>query len=63
MLLLASADFFQNELFQKILSGTLSECQTNSLDLDQDQCSVGPDLGYDQTTKVGTSKEIVKCPC
>ena len=27
MLLLLSADFFQNLLFSKILSGTLSECQ------------------------------------
>ena len=27
-LLLSSADFFQNQLFQKILSGKLSECQT-----------------------------------
>ena len=25
---LSSADFFQNKLFQKIISGTLSECQT-----------------------------------
>ena len=25
---LSSADFFQNELFGKILSGILSECQT-----------------------------------
>ena len=30
MLLLWSADFFQNELGQKILSKTLSECQTVS---------------------------------
>ena len=42
MILLLSADFFQNELFQKILSGTLSV--SNSLDLDQDQRSVSPDL-------------------
>ena len=27
MLLLSSADIFQNLLFQKILSGELSECQ------------------------------------
>ena len=27
MLLLLSADFFQNQLFQQILSGTLPECQ------------------------------------
>ena len=40
MLSLTSADFFQNQLFQKILSGNPSECQTV---LDPDQ-SVGPDL-------------------
>ena len=38
---LSSADIFQNSLFKKIkiLSGTLSDCQT-----DQGQHSVGPDL-------------------
>ena len=36
--------FFQNQLFQKILSGTLSECET-VLDQDQDRQKVGPDLG------------------
>ena len=36
-----STDFFQNELFEKILSGTLS----NSLDPDHGRHSVGPDLG------------------
>ena len=39
MLSLSSADFFQSYFFQKILAGKLSECQ------DQDQHSVGPDLG------------------
>ena len=39
MPLLSSADNFQ-----KILSGTLSECQTVS-DPDQDRLSVGPDVG------------------
>ena len=43
MLLLSHADFFQNLLFQKILSGTLSECQ-KGLDPDQDRHTVGPDL-------------------
>ena len=33
LLLLSTAGFFQNKLFQNFLSGTLSEC------------SVGPDLG------------------
>ena len=41
MLLLSSADFFQVN-FKKILSGTLSV--SNSLDPDQAQHSVGPDL-------------------
>ena len=31
-------------LFSKILSGTLSVLVLNGLDLDQDQCSIGPDL-------------------
>ena len=35
--------FFQNQLFQKILLGTLA--QSYSLDLDQDRQNVGPDLG------------------
>ena len=36
--------FFQNYFFQKITSGTLSECH-NGLDLDQDGYFVGHDLG------------------
>ena len=44
MLLLSSAELFQNQLFQKILSGTLSDL-SNSLDPDQDRHFVGPDLG------------------
>ena len=39
MLLLSSADFFQNELFQKNIS------DTSGLDPDQDLRSVDPDLG------------------
>ena len=35
--------FFLNQLFQKNLSGIPSECK--SLDPDQVQCFVGPDLG------------------
>ena len=42
MLLLLSADFYQNELFQKFLSEKLSV--SNCLDPDQDQHSAGPDL-------------------
>ena len=48
MLLLSSADFFQNLPFQKILSGTLSECQMVSIQIRFDillvQGSFGPDL-------------------
>ena len=44
MFLLSSSDFVQNYFFQRILSGTLSECQY-SLDPDQDRQSVVPDLG------------------
>ena len=42
--LMSSDDIFQNLLFQKVLSGTLSECQTG-LDPGQDKHFVGPDLG------------------
>ena len=42
MLLLLSADFFQNQFYQKILPGTLSV--SNCLDPDQDRHFVGPDL-------------------
>ena len=38
-----SADFFQNQLFRKILSGVPSV--SNSLDPDQVRHYVGPDLG------------------
>ena len=43
MLLLSHADFFQSKLFQKILSGRISECQ-RGLDPDQDRQNIGPDL-------------------
>ena len=42
MLLFSFADFFQNQLFQKIISGKLSV--SNDLDPDEDRHSVGPDL-------------------
>ena len=61
---LSSADLFQNQLFQKILSGTLSECQAvwNQIRTDilslliwfQTICK-----GYHQTTKEVASKERV----
>ena len=43
MLLLSSADFNQNYLFQKKNSGTLTV--SNGLDPDQDRRFVGRDLG------------------
>ena len=58
ILFLTSADFFQDQLFQKILSGIQSECQT-------DWIQIRPDLlsgliwvqsvfqGYQQMTLVG----------
>ena len=48
MILSSSADFFQNYFFQKILSGTLSECQKVWIHLH----SVGPDLGPKLFAKV-----------
>ena len=39
----SSSDFFQHQLFQKILSALIRV--SNSLDPDQDIHSVGPDLG------------------
>ena len=42
MLSLLSTYIFQNELFQKILSGTISV--SNGLNPDQDHLSVGPNL-------------------
>ena len=56
MLLVSSADFFQKNAIRV----------SNSLETDQDQHSVSPDLGptackgYQQTTKVAASKERVK---
>ena len=40
MFLLSSADFFQNQLFQNILSGTLSECQAVWIQIRTDTLSV-----------------------
>ena len=45
MPLLSSAEFFQNQIFGNILSGIPSECHLHSLDPDQAQCFVEPDLG------------------
>ena len=65
MFLLSFADFFQNRRFQKILSGTLSECQTVWIQIRTDILSVliwfqTVCKAYQQTTKVTTSEEIVK---
>ena len=57
MLLLLSADFFQNQLFKKIPSGSLSVCQTVLIWV-QTVCE-----GYQQMTEVVASKERVKLYC
>ena len=63
LLLLSSTDFFQKELFQKILSGTQSECHTVWIQIRTDILPVRIWVqtvckGYQQTTKVGTSKDL-----
>ena len=65
MLLLSSADFFQSCLLKKILSGTLSECQTGWIQVRTDVLLVliwvqTVCKGYQQTTKVAASKERVQ---
>ena len=42
--ILLSADFFQNHLFGKIISGILSARVSNGLNPDQERCYVGSDL-------------------
>ena len=64
MPLLSSDDFFQNKLSQKIISGTLSECQTVWIQIRTVVLSVliwvqTVCKGYQQTTKVAASKESV----
>ena len=65
MLLLSSADFFSKLHFSKnSFRNTIRV--SNGLDPDQDRCSVSPDLGpngYQQTTKVTTSRERVNTEC
>ena len=51
-----SSDFFQNYLFQKIRSGTLSV--SNSLDPDQGCCSVGSYLGPNCYQKLSEDTKI-----
>ena len=57
--------FFQIKLFQKILSGTLSQCQTIWIQISTDILSVliwvqTVCKDYQPTTNVAASKEIVK---
>ena len=57
---LSTADFFQNQLFQKILSGIPSECQTDWIQIRPDVLSglVRVDSvckGYEHTTLVAMS--------
>ena len=47
---MSSADFFQNQLFQKIFRDMIRI--SNGLDPDQTQHSVGPDLGPDCLQKL-----------
>ena len=62
MLLLSSADFFQNELFSKnSFKNTIRV--SKSLDPDQARYSVGPDLGPNCLQRLSaddTSRQIVK---
>ena len=63
--LLPYSDFFQNYFFQKILSGTPSECQAVWIQIRIDVLSVLIWVqtvcnSYKQTTKVTASKERVK---
>ena len=62
-----SVDNFQSQLFQKLLSGTLSECQTVWIQIKphimlgliwvQTDCK-----GYQQLTKFAAGRQIVKNP-
>ena len=64
MVLFISADFFQNSIFQKVLSGTLSVCQTVLIQIRTNILSVliwikSDCKVYQQRTKVAPSKERV----
>ena len=64
-ILLSSAVFFQNCLFQEIFSRTLLECQSVWIQIRTDVLSVLIWVqtickGYQQTTKVAACKEIVE---
>ena len=62
-LFLSSADFFQNQLFGKIISGIPSECQTHWIQIRPDTvpgliCVQSVCKGFEQTTLVGN---VLKC--
>ena len=57
MIFLLSVDFIQNELFQKILSGILSDSVSISLDPDQARHSAGPDLGPKLFAKISGRRQ------
>ena len=64
MVLLSSAEFFQNYFFQKIHSETLSERQTVLIKIRTDVLSLLIMVqtvckGYHQMAKVAASKEVV----
>ena len=67
---LSSADFFQNQLFLKILSGIQSECQTVWIKIRPDILDLGPNclqrLPADDTNRqrnVSTCLHITTLPC
>ena len=65
--LLLSSDFFQNYLYKKIISETVSECQTVCIQIRADILSAliwvqTVYIGQKQATKVATSKEGVNNP-
>ena len=65
MLLFSAVFFLKIDFFQKILSGTLSECQTVLIQTRTDILLVliwfqTVCKGYQQTAKLATSKERVK---
>ena len=51
----SSTDFFQSQLFRKIISGILSECQTVWIQIRPD-IYVGPDLGPNCLQRLSAAK-------
>ena len=54
---LSSADFFPNQLFQKMLSGTISECQAVLIQIRTDILYLGPNCL--RRFSVATSKKKI----